>query len=54
MASLGVVYDEAMMQHESALPHPEQPARILSIFQALTDGGIVEKCARTCCMQCAH
>jgi hypothetical protein len=40
---LGLVYDEEMTRHESFTPHPEQPARVSSIYFALTEAGVVDK-----------
>ena len=54
---LGLVYDEAMLAHKSETPHPEQPARISSIYAALQEAGVVERCGKTmrfvcCCSSC--
>lgn len=47
MASrVGLVYDERMCAHENvdSDDHPEQPARITSIYQRLKAEGVVDRC----------
>jgi len=43
---VGLVYDRRMEEHESAVFHPEQPARIASIFAMLADQGLAHRCCR--------
>ncbi|CAM6092712.1 unnamed protein product [Calypogeia fissa] len=45
---VGLVYDERMCAHrnEDNSWHPEQPARITSIFKALDSAGIVDRCVK--------
>lgn len=45
--SVGLVFDRAMMKHESVAPHPEQPARISTIFEALEEAGVASGCVAT-------
>lgn len=43
----GIVYDEQMKAHKNErYDHPESPARISSIWEALVNGGVVECCKR--------
>lgn len=44
--STGIVYDPRMLAHESPIPHPEQPARIQAIWDALEQQGLVPRCTR--------
>ncbi|XP_024395263.1 histone deacetylase 5 isoform X2 [Physcomitrium patens] len=49
MASrVGLVYDERMCAHENvdSDDHPEQPARITSIYQRLKAEGVVDRCVQ--------
>jgi hypothetical protein len=44
-SGVGLVYDSRMCAHEneSDRKHPEQPARITSIYQRLTSAGVVAR-----------
>eukprot|EP00897_Mesotaenium_endlicherianum_P009829 jgi/Mesen1/8875/ME000530S08285 len=44
---VGLVYDERMLAHEDPLSdHPEQPARISSIYACLEKFGLAQRCVR--------
>ncbi|CAM6060278.1 unnamed protein product [Sphagnum tenellum] len=47
-SGVGLVYDSRMCAHEneSDRKHPEQPARITSIYQRLTSAGVVARCVK--------
>ena len=44
MSTTGLVYDERMCAHKDQMSHPEDPARIKSIYAMLKDKGLAQRC----------